>query len=353
MKKLTLFATACMALFASCSKDEKQTVSEDSGKVTFEVSIVNTLETRANLYSQEAVHEVENVQVYVFTKNQNGDYLYSSVYGFNSWPKGSNFQRNEIPTNTELPAGDYKFLAVGRDASDNFTGIEPIVGVTLFDNMAAAVSQAGQETEIFAGSTSKTITASTGARISIQMTRQVAGVLGYFKNVPAEINGSTVAFLRLSISNANTKVNLVSSAGSLPTASSHNLIDVDLRTQLVTSGGVYVGNDLSGQGVMKVDNSQLNGAFVIPVSGITMTLGLYANDGTTALKTWNIVEGATSVLDIQANHFYALGTKVAKGSTTGTPTDPTPDDPIDLLTNQEIAITISPVWTAIHDLTIQ
>jgi hypothetical protein len=122
------------------------------------------------------------------------------------------------------------------------------------------------------------------------------------------------------------------------------------------SGGLYVGNDLSGQGVVKVSNSQLSGAFFMPVSGITLTLGLYDTNGD-PIKTWSVKDssnGNADIFNITANHFYSLGTKKQAGNTTGGTSDPgDADDPIDLLTDQDIVITISPDWSAIHNLIIQ
>lgn len=131
---------------------------------------------------------------------------------------------------------------------------------------------------------------------------------------------------------------------------------MDLSGQAV-SNGVYVGNDLSGQGVVKVPNSQLGGSFYMPVSGVSMTLGLYDASGT-AIKEWTVSDtnssGATQ-FNLMANHFYALGVKGATGSVDGgTPGNPGDDDaPVDLLTDQNIVITISPAWELIHNLVIQ
>ena len=64
--------------------------------------------------------------------------------------------------------------------------------------------------------------------------------------------------------------------------------------------------------------------------------------------------GATQ-FNLMANHFYALGVKGATGSVDGgTPGNPGDDDaPVDLLTDQNIVITISPAWELIHNLVIQ
>ena len=50
--------------------------------------------------------------------------------------------------------------------------------------MLASIVNSGDESEIFAGSADAEVMAQGGTRVSIEMTRKVAGVLGYFKNVP-------------------------------------------------------------------------------------------------------------------------------------------------------------------------
>lgn len=344
MKKMFLFAALCAVALSSCSKRES---APDHGKLIFEVSTVNSLQVRSAIYSQEAVHEVERMNIYAFQKS-GLDYVYFQTFTFPTWIKGSSFQRFEVPTADMLPAGDYRFLGVGQDLTDNFT--LPTVAGLNYNDFIVTIASAGLETEIFAGSKDATIT-STGMRVPISMARQVAGVLGYFKNVPADIGGTTVKYLRLSVSNSNLGVNLTTGFGSSPTAASYNIIDVDLSGQTVNTDGAYVGNDLTANGVVKADNSQLNGAFLIPVNNITLTLGLYDENGV-MLKTWNVLDASATSFNIVANHFYSLGTKIAKTTTTGTPDDPTPDAPIDLMTDQSITVTISPEWSAIHNLVI-
>lgn len=137
------------------------------------------------------------------------------------------------------------------------------------------------------------------------------------------------------------------------TVGDRNYDNVDLSGQTINSDGAYTGNDLSAQGVVKVPNSQLNGTFVVPVTGITLTLGLYDAAGA-PLKTWTVLnDTAESSYNIVANHFYALGTKIAKDTTTGTAEHPISDAPIDLMKDQAITVSILPNWALIHNMTIQ
>lgn len=356
MKKLMFLALASMFMFA-CSNEDESTpqVNNEEGKIVFELATVNNLTnggvTRGPVYSQEATQHVTRVSVYAF-KQSGADYLYVKTFDISGWSDGTTFKRYAVPDGEKLTAGVYKFLAVGRDASDMFTVTSP-TAATKYVEMIASITASGNENEIFAGSADAEVL-DQGARVSIEMTRKVAGVLGYFKNVPQTLNGSTVKYLRLSISNSNQQVNLTNGVGINTAVAAYNLIDMDLSGQAV-SNGVYVGNDLSGQGVVKVANSQLGGSYYMPVSGVSMTLGLY-DAGNTAIKTWVVADsnGGAQVFNILANHFYSLGMKAQAGNVNGGTPDPGDDDaPIDLLTDQNIVITISPAWELIHNLVIQ
>ncbi|GFH98520.1 FimB/Mfa2 family fimbrial subunit [uncultured Phocaeicola sp.] len=366
MKKFIFLMMASAFLF-SCSNNDDSPSNESTPKsgVTFEVSAVNNLTngmgSRGALYSQEAVQNITNVKVYAFMSNGSGDFLYKKTYDISGWTAGTTFKRFEVVGTDDLVAGTYKFLAVGRDASDTYT-VTPdpfVVDNTSYANVEAMVAANGGESEIFAGSADATIT--DGSRVSILMTRKVAGVLGYFKNVPQQLNNEsgvnkTVRYIRLTATDANKRVNLSTGTGVSTETAAYQIFQIDMNGQTVNNG-VYTGNDLSGQGVIKVDNSQLAGAFMIPVANVQFTLGLYDTDGN-VVKTWSVLDGTTNVFSLQANHFYSLGIKKSTGSTDGsTPGNPgqpgDEDSPIDLLNDQNIVITVSPAWELIHNLTVQ
>ncbi len=353
MKKIFSTLACGLLLFAACSKDDEQiqTPENQSGNLTFEISAgASSGMTKVAVYGQEPVLHVTNVKVYAF-KSNGTDFLYTKTYNVTGWTDGMTFKRYDVADADTLPAGTYKFLAVGRNASDLYT-LTTLTGTTKFDDVQTSVTANGNENDIYSGTAQVTIQASQGSRVSIDMKRKVAGIMGYFKNVPSEINGTAVRYLRLSITNVNQAVNLITGAG-IPTATTpFNIINLDLQGQTI-SGGVYTGNDLSGQGVVKLPNTQLSGMYLIPVNGITMTLGLY-DAGGNALKTWNIKNSGNTSFAVTANNFYALGQKIKPGYTDNNTPDPNDDDnPIDLLSNQEISITIIPAWEMINNLTIE
>lgn len=359
MKKLLFLVMASALMFACSQSDEPEPAVDNNvpdGSVIFDVSAVNNLNignaARGNIYSQEATQHVTNVMIHAFMNN-GSDYVYSRSYTISGWSDGTTFKSYEVGDSEKLPQGNYMFLAIGRDASDNYTVTTPGVGTT-YSSMLASVQSSGQETEIFAGSVQAQI-ASKGSRVSIPMTRKVAGVLGYFKNVPQSLNSVPVKYLRLTVTNSNQQVNLTNGVGINTAPTSFNIIDMDLSTQ-ATSNGVYTGNDLSAQGVVKVPNSQLSGSFLIPVSGVKLTLALY-DASNNVLQSWVVKDASNNNSDtfnITANHFYSLGMKKQAGNVNGGTDDPGDDDnPIDLLIDQNIVVTISPAWEMMHDLVIQ
>lgn len=356
MKKIYWMIAAGFLMMA-CSNEKTEVIEPDSNDQVIEIAAVNRLSeggvTRTRpLYGQDAIQEVERISLYIF-KNNGTNYVYTQMYDIPGWTKGSNFMRFTVPDNSKLAAGDYQFLVIGREATDNYRIPAPVVGTSMIGDVKASVSLPGRESEIFAGTKDVSIV-SQGVRVNMQMSRQVAGVLGYFKNVPYQINGQDVKYLRLTTTAADTIVMPASGNGAGRVDANYMIFNTDLSGQAKnTTLGIYTGNDLSAQGVVKVANSQLFGMFMIPVGNINLTLGLYAADGT-ALKTWNVQLNSNNSINILANHFYALGRKVKMGDVTGGGTpDPGDDDmPVDLLTDQELTLTIDPNWADIHNLTL-
>lgn len=359
MKNILFLAIASMVMFA-CSKDDVAPLpkEEDNGAVVFELQAINSPVTRRPFYSQDTVQTITRVNVYAFKNNGSGSYLYEKMFTISGWTSGTSSKTYAVPTADKLPLGDYKFIATGQENSDLYVMPSLTVGTTNYNTMSISVAAAGNEfpNEFYSGTASYTISGAGGARIYIPIKRNIAGVLGYFKNVPATYNGTPVRYLRLSITNANTAINLSTGTASVPTGQPLNVINIDLNGQAITNG-VYAGIDLSGIGVIKLPNSQLSGSFVIPVTGINMTLGLYDAFGN-ALKTWQVMnESSETSFDLVANQLFSLGQKVKSGSTDGgtpTPPGPTNDDDmaIDLLVDQQITVQISSSWGVIHNMTI-
>lgn len=356
MKHLLLTAIASTLLFA-CSNENESSSNPDQG-VVFELSTVNQLQTSYGtrsrpLYSQDAVQEIDSVSIFVF-KDNGTNYVYEKTYSIPHWSKGITFQRFSVPNDNLLVSGSYQFLVLGQETGNQYTFTNPVVGSTQPTDMTASITAPGMETEFFAGSKEVTVSAQ-GIRVNVDMTRKIAGVLGYFKNVPVTLNNTTVKYLRVTVNSTNNSVHLYNGAGTgVTSTNAYNIIDVDLSGQTTTSEGVYAGNDLTVQGVAKIPNSQLFGKFIMPVNTVSMFVGLY-DSSNNLIKRWDVQDNGNSTFNLTANHFYALGQKVSKNDTTGGNTPDTGDDdaPIDLLKDQVIAITIDANWNSVHNLFIQ
>lgn len=123
MRKIILLAVVSMMIFG-CSNEKDSLPAPENGQM-FELFAVNeptdgVLARNRPLYSQEAIQEVERVNIYVF-QNSGSDYVYLKTYNVPGWTKGSTFMRFTVPDNDKLSAGDYEFLVVGQEATDNYT----------------------------------------------------------------------------------------------------------------------------------------------------------------------------------------------------------------------------------------
>lgn len=357
MKNILFLALASIVMFACSNNDGTPLPKEEqNGEIVFEVQAISQPSTRRPFYSQDTVQTVTRVNVYAFKNDGTGNYIYQQTIPIPNWTVGTATKTYAVPTINKLPLGDYKFIATGQESSDMYVLSTLTAGTTNYTAASVSVAAAGNEfpNEFYSGTASYNIAGAGGARIYIPIKRNIAGVLGYFQNVPAVYNGTPVRYLRLSITNANTAINLSTGAASAPTGAPLNVINIDLNGQTILNG-VYTGVDLSAQGVVKLPNTQLSGSFVIPVTGVNMTLGLY-DAGGNALKTWIVKDEANNEsFDITANQLFALGQKVQTGNTNGgtSPTPTTDDDSaIDLLADQEITINISTAWGVIHNMTI-
>lgn len=357
MKQILFLAAASLILFA-CNKDDNREI-PDAPKpidgIVFELSTQSEAEdglnTKRPIYSQDSLQSVDTVTIFAF-KNSGSNYVYTQSFGVPGWTAGTIQKSYTIPS-ASLTAGDYKFLVVGVEKSSAITTTIPIVNITNFQDFTAAVLTNNAANEIFSGNQQATVTANEGFRVQVNMTRKAAGLLAYFVNVPSTFNGQVVSFLSIQLNRSSLSVNLTTGAGGQRTLLPNEAIRVSFAGIGINPDGTYIGNAAIA-GVVQLPNSQLNGQFLFPVTGVTMTVQLL-NGLSLPLKTWNVVSGGSTTFDIIANNFYSLGRKVKNDSTDGgTPGVPGDDDSaIDLLKDQAINITISPAWSVLHNLVIQ
>jgi len=355
MKKLFFFATICTLLFTGCSNDDDQSGPVESAKVVFDLGVTNRLSEgfERSIVSSTPVNNVSVVNIYVFKEQADNSYKWIETLPVTQWTQGMTSYSYSVTDNTPfVGGGNFKFIAVGRSsANDGYTIPDPTTAID-FNSFLANAAVQNPDNDIFAGSTNIVAISEGGtARVSLTMTRKVAGVMGYFTNIPTniDVNGTSTAVGALVVvvqQTGNLSVNLVTGEGSTPsTIPNFNVVGMlDLTTQQ-NDGNFYTGNNPAGVSVLP--NSQLDGRFVIPKTGVNMQVQLLGTDKTTILKTWNVVDQNNgTTFDLVANNLYTIGKKNSPTSTDG-------DTPINLSQNEIITITVNPAWEVINELEVQ
>lgn len=227
----------------------------------------------------------------------------------------------------------------------------------------------------------------------IVLGRQVAGMLAYFKNVPAFLPDATDASAKVEkvVVKANSKSTgfkfpaaLMSSDNKDLNGLTTNAPTTTLLTFTITSsnasnfdsakdGDTYIfsnkyvlADGMTAPTDLKLlDNTLFGGRFILPyarhLDSQTLTVELQKSDGT-VLRTLKVktnnppVNGDAYKYDIRCNNFYSIGKKLATDDTTGgegeKPEPENPDEPVDLSGTDEITVTINDAWDVLHDMTI-
>lgn len=245
--------------------------------------------------------------------------------------------------------------------------------------------------EVFAGyvdvKTKETVAKfTTTPRIVLE--RQVAGMLAYFKNVPAYVNSEKVEKV---VVKANAQSTGFQFPAALMTANkdlnglSTNTTATTLLTFTIsasnasnfstaTEGDAYtfskdsknyvLADDMTAPADLDLlDNTLFGGRFILPyashVDSQTLTVELQKGDGT-ALRTLKVKTNKTSdgidayKYDIRCNNFYSIGKKLATDDTDGGTTEPgEPDEPVDLSATDEITVTINDAWEVLHNMDVE
>lgn len=410
MKKnfLSMVALAGMTLLAACSNDENiPAIDNGSNGVESEITLAlnsggDGLTTRAGrpVNSSAAANEVDRVQLK----------LYKTTDGGTTWTIQSGAFDADVLTWTEGPAGEgtpgytdrtkskkikvkgldasanYKIVAYGYKAADAGNTCAYTVTDTNSVFTTAALSNEGTNganiEEVFAGE--QTFATGTDKKITtfvqVEMNRQVAGMLGYFHNIPVKkIHPTTnqltaVKFVKVYTVAKTTTFKFPFTEvfnGISQTVEKTELLSYDLSS-LVTNYTDQVNAATKGNETFTiaaktgetatVANSILSGRFIIPFSATvdqnTITVELQDANGT-ALRAWNVkatAQNGTGIADlykydIKRNYFYSIGKKLTSGSTEGPdPENPDPDTPIDLSQDNDIVLILNDAWDVIYDM---
>lgn len=454
-----MFVSACLfaaMAFTACTTEviyvdsdgnpvEHVDLKEGEGLLSVAVSStdVSTRDVRP-VGSSAAANNVNVVKVYAFSATTDaGSYTFDEAVGVkdgantnvsggqgvititvnNSDDKGEvvnpdngvNIEEEETITLTGLdPAKYYKFVAVGYNDADGQVNPygEPSLeaGTTSLAAFTTSTAKTGYGIEeLFATQSANATKGDVKTQGTLTLTRQVAGMLAYFKNVPATINGTAVAAIRIYANKSFTKFTypattdfngVAASAETSSPTNKHLLMEFMLGTSegSISTGtdadGYYTFNTLSDGSVTNfgssnsgkapvakgyeanmptkltlVENSIFGGRYLIPYDqhyaaqngeGSTLTIELQ-DAGGTALRTLKVktdqsMSGPATpyFYDIRCNNFYSIGQKLKTETTDPDPEGGTdPDEPIDLSSKSEIVVQINDAWKVLHDMDVE
>lgn len=419
---VAVFATMCLFATTSCSNDDdiinggngiENVEGITAGEITLALNGggegMNTRGIGRPVNSSAAANNVDEVQLKLFKKTgSEKSYTYTEVKdgisfvdGDTKMPDGKIKWTNGTPTEGTPGYEDegrdtkktiklnnldsettYKLVAYGYKK-----GFEPYSTSATWDQAkawytsAAVTNSADEVQELFGGyvefSTDEN-SKITDLNVTVTLKRQVAGLLGYFKNIPIKkLNNKgeecTVTGIEVRANATTTKLvfpvdnenNTNRLNGSGQTEQSTVLLKYDLSkySAQVTSaeiGDVYQIPAQTGK-VVTVENSLLAGRFVIPyeshVATNTLTVALTSEKGD--VRTWKIKinkENNTAFsgedaynYDILRNSFYSIGKKL-KSDVAPVDPQPDPDEPVDLSQDNDIILIVNDAWDIVYDM---
>ena len=425
-----MFVSACLfaaMAFTACTTEviyvdsdgnpvEHVDLKEGEGLLSVAVSStdVSTRDVRP-VGSSAAANNVNVVKVYAFSAaNDGGSYTFDNTVGVkagananvsgdqgvititvnNSDDKGEvvnpdngvNIEEKEIITLTGIDKNKYyKFVAVGYNTTNPYGDLSPVNGETELEEFTTTNSLTGYNVaELFA---TESATAKKGDAKdfgTLTLTRQVAGMLAYFKNVPAKISGKAVAAIRIYANKSFTKFTYPATDDfNGTTAGSDKDLLMEFIMADISTGtdadGYYTFNGMDSgakkplakdyiapSGLTLVENSIFGGRYLIPYdqhydtpSSSTLIVKLEDGEGS-PLRTLKVTTDQTAsgvdkyAYDIRCNNFYSIGQKLKTETIDPDPEDPEdPDKPIDLSSKSEIVVQINDAWKVLHDMDVE
>lgn len=356
---LSLFLTACS------SDDPGSPVSDRQGTITFTFQVESGMKTRTLLNGSESLQHVSAVYLYVF-----GGTTDDAAYVMTKeipWPDASdsdvNYQTVTRPYMLALPEGEYTFLAIGLDDQAGATYDLPGrvgSGSTLAGATAMLATGKTKEnlalSELFAGSVTARVTGNGTSAATINLFRRVAGVMGWFTNVPSAATEIQIAFYTGQNKSGYLKAQPAGNA--IPSGISNPANFKDYITDPVASQDA--GEVLVSVGVPAATGSSAvlsGGSYVLPAAapavgdGTEYTMLIKILSAGSLLKSMRAKlkpddglylpptvsdTGGPYRFPLVANHFYGLGS---------------PDAPVDLGGDDtDVYVEINPDWSKIIDV---
>lgn len=414
MKKGMFFALAASSLlFGACSSDDAvvNTTAQNEAVQQIVLQVASSgdgLTTRAGrpLYSSQALQTIENVRVLIYKNDTKEGSDKTIVFDKNyDWTSSVTYTTNghgrqltiSLKGKDKLEKGKYTIMAVGYSKNSDYdykldatvvTDAPSLKDKAYKDITATLKSGKNAAEEVFAGDAAididdnkEIVTKTTGENgVAVTLHRQVAGAFGYFKNIPASVDGKVAKTLRLvtrsknntltfngfnsSFTAANTAgstikyyINgsttgpaFISDATFLGGDPAYVLYSINLddwykngdkdHDGLLTEKDGWTHADIFKNTIL-VQGSVFGSNFIIPF-GLTQgenTMELQLLDGNdTIIKTWNVsipsadvnknqqlgaIDESTSIFNVVRNHMYNLGVKLYNGGTV----DPEPGKP--------------------------
>lgn len=367
-----LYTSILVILFlAACTPDER--LSPDGAEnVTFLFTAGSqTGGTRTVLNSSKNLQHVERVYLYIF--NGLDDTATCADSRELAWPSPADvdYKTTQRLYSITLAPGKYTFLAIGLDDKSGATYDLPAavaVGSTLADAKATLASEKTGEdiaqSEFFAGYATASVKEKGNDKITINLWRRVAGVMGWFTNIPSNTskiqvclyapqNGSGYLLKQEPAGNgdltepANFKDYITSPVGA--TEQDKILISIDVppgtNEATILSGGSYMlpaatplkGNGLEYTLCVKLTTTDGSPGKIVRVR-MSDTSDLYIPEfdwGGTGAGGMDM--GGPYRYPIVANRFYGIGTESA-------PAD---------LGGDNLVITVNPNWETIYDIPLK
>ncbi len=403
MIKKILFNAAAVAAVClgatSCSSDEEPILkggdaAENVIALAFNDGGDNSSRAARPVTSSAAANNVNQVKLAIFVENGTNNWEAATGVTFNvnneELAEGIlDWEPTTKPADAEGVRGDNSKL--NRDFTEKLTlkglaaskkyrivayGYNKALTTTITPNgqVFTATPNAGSEVEeIFAGRAEFSTNAEgkiTSATTEVRMKRQVAGFLGYFKNIPATVEGTVVKGVRV-VASASASAYKFSGTSCIADQNQVETIeatatvfDMAIPADATIDQGIYKFQQ-KVKGPYVAPNSLLAGKFLVAFAAqegvATFTVELYDATGE-RIKWWEVKNGSETSYDVNRNEFYMIGKKYTNGKIpTPTPEDPDPDptpdpdepdDPIDLSKDSEILLIVNDLWDVIHELTI-
>lgn len=303
---------------------------------------------------------------------------------------GNHIEETKNITLTGLdPAKYYKFVAVGYNDADGQVNPygEPSLeaGTTSLTAFTTSTAKTGYGVEeLFATQSANATKGDVKNQGTLTLTRQVAGMLAYFTNVPATIDGKSVAAIRIYANKSFTQFTYPATGDfNGTTAGGDNDLLMEFIMADISTGtdadGYYTFNGMDSEtkkplakdyiapsGLTLKDNSIFGGRYLIPYdqhydtpSSSTLIVKLEDGEGS-PLRTLKVTTDQTAsgvdkyAYDIRCNNFYSIGQKLKTETIDPDPEDPEdPDKPIDLSSKSEIVVQINDAWKVLHDMDVE